>query len=132
MTALIKLHLKEILRKNTFIIFGILGGLISILVITSGSFSVNSVGADSEYAQFGFQWVFLTIISSLAAVSLSMGVISKHREGNSMDILKLHGLDTSNQYLSLITGNVIVSLIMGLLLTIGMANSARCLAYRYA
>lgn len=52
-----------------------------------------------------------------------MGVISKHREGNSMDILKLHGLDTSNQYLSLI---------MALLLTIGMANAARYLAYRYA
>ena len=120
MKALIKLHLKENLRKNTFILFGVLGGLISILVITSATFSVNAVGGDSNYAQFGFQWVFLTIISSLASVSLSMGVVSKHRHGISRNILKLHGLNISNQYFSLILGNVILSTIMALILTVGM------------
>ncbi len=120
MLALIKLHIKENLRKNTFIIFAVIGGLISLAIMTSGTFTVNAVDVSSDYAQFGYQWQFLTLISSLAAVSLSMGVISKHREGNAMEMLKLHGLSYSDQYISRILGNVILSIIMALILTIGM------------
>lgn len=120
MSALIKLHIKENLRKNTFIIFAVIGGLISLAIMTSGTFTVNDVEMSSEYAQFGYQWQFLTLISSLAAVSLSMGVIPKHREGNTMEMLKLHGLGYSDQYVGRIIGNVILSSIMALILTVGM------------
>lgn len=120
MKALIKLHIKENLRKNTFIIFAIIGGLISLLVLTSGTFTTNTVGADSDYAQFGYQWIFLTLISSLAGVSLSMSSIPKHREGQNIEILKLHGLSIESQYIGKTLGSVLVSIFMGLLLTLGM------------
>lgn len=120
MSALIKLHIKENLRKNTFIIFAIIGGLISLVIISSGTFTVNSAQVSSEYAQLGYQWQFLTLISSLAAVSLSMSVIPKHREGNTMELLKLHGLSYSNQFISRIIGNVLLAILMAVILTIGM------------
>lgn len=120
MSALIKLHIKENLRKNTFIIFAIIGGLISLVIISSGTFTVNSAQVSSEYAQLGYQWQFLTLISSLAAVSLSMSVIPKHREGNTMELLKLHGLSYSNQFISRIIGNVLLAILMAVILKIGM------------
>ncbi|WP_425539675.1 hypothetical protein [Microaceticoccus formicicus] len=120
MLALIKLHIRENMKKNTFIIFAIIGAIVSIAVVTSGSFTVNAQENISKYAQFGYQWRFLILISSFAAVSLSMAVISKHREGNTMDLLKLHGLSPRNQYLSRILGNVLITLFMAIILTIGM------------
>ncbi len=120
MLALIKLHIRENMKKNTFIIFAIIGAIVSIAVVTSGSFTVNAQENTSNYAQFGYQWKFLILISSFAAVSLSMAVISKHREGNTMDLLKLHGLSPKNQYLSRIVGNAVITLFMAIILTIGM------------
>lgn len=38
MLALIKLHIRENMKKNTFIIFAIIGAIVSIAVVTSGSF----------------------------------------------------------------------------------------------
>ncbi|NLD17061.1 MAG: hypothetical protein GX666_05685 [Tissierellia bacterium] len=120
MKALIKLHLKENLRKNSFIIFGILGGLITLITLSSVTFTTNAPGANSDYAQYGYQWTFLGIIASLAGVTLSMGTMAKHREGNSIDLLKLHGLSLKNQYASLSLGNILVSLLMALIMAVGM------------
>lgn len=50
MKAVIKLHLKENIKKNSFIIFGILGTIITLIVLFQLEFSVNGVQATSDHA----------------------------------------------------------------------------------
>lgn len=124
MKAFIKLHLKENIRKNSFILFGVLGLLITLIIFTVGEFSVNGAALDSHYAQFGFQWTFLNLIASLAAVSLTMGVVAKYRESKSSELLRIHGLKKEKQYASLFLGNLSLTGLMALLLLIGLILSS--------
>ena len=120
MKALIKLHLKENLRKNSFIIFGILGTIVTLIVLFQLDFTVNDMPATSDYAIYGIQWTILSLIASLAGVSLSMNIIANHRNGMKRELLKLHGLSIGKQYLSLVSGNIIITTLMALVLCIGM------------
>ena len=120
MKAVIKLHLKENIKKNSFIIFGILGTIITLIVLFQLEFSVNGVQATSDHAVYGIQWKILSVIASLAGVSISMNIISNHRQGTKRELLKLHGLTLEKQYLSLISGNVIVTSLMALIFCTGM------------
>lgn len=120
MKAVIKLHFKKNIKKNSFLMFGILGSIVTLIVLFQLEFSVNGMQATSDYAIYGVQWNLLSVIASLAAVSLSMNVISNHREGTKRELLKLHGLTIGKQYLSLISGNIIVTTFMALILCIGM------------
>lgn len=124
MKALIKLHLKENRKKNTFILFGILGALLTLVVTGWVTFSTNTVGsASGDYSQYGFQWTFLTLMSAFGAVSLTMSTMEKHRQGNFSELLQVHGLAKNKQYLARAMGNVGISLIMGLVLSAGMVVS---------
>lgn len=120
MKGVIKLHLKENIKKNSFLIFGILGTIITLIVVFQLEFSVNGSQATSDYAIYGVQWTILSLIASLAGVSLSMNVIANHRQGSKKELLKLHGLAIDKQYLSLVSGNVLVTSLMALILCIGM------------
>ncbi len=120
MKALIKLHLKENIRKNTFIIFGILGTIVTLIVLFQLDYTVNDMTATSDYAVYGVQWTILSVIAALAGVSLSMNIVANHRSGMKRELLKLHGLSLKNQYLSLVSGNIIITSIMALVLLIGM------------
>lgn len=104
MKAVIKLHLKENIKKNSFIIFAILGTIVSLIVLFELEFSVNGMKSTSDYAIYGIQWRILSIIACLAGVTLSMNVIANHRQGTKRELLKLHGLPVYKQYLSLICG----------------------------
>lgn len=124
MKALIKLHLKENRKKNTFIIFGILGGILTLIVTGSVTFSTNTIGSSTgDYSQYGYQWTFLTFMAALAAVSLSMTTMEKHRQGNFAELLQVHGLSKSRQYQARALGNVGLALQMALVLLGGMLVS---------
>lgn len=120
MKAVIKLHLKENIKKNSFLMFGILGSIVTLIVLFQLKFSVNGTQVTSDYALYGVQWNLLSVIASLAGVSLSMNVISNHRQGTKRELLKLHGLSIDKQYLGLMSGNVVVTTLMALILCIGM------------
>lgn len=120
MKGVIKLHLKENIKKNSFLIYGILGSIVTLIVLFQLEFSVNGGQATSDYAVYGVQWTLLSIIASLGGISLSMNVMSNHRQGSKRELLKLHGLSLDKQYLSLVTGNVLVTTLMALILCIGM------------
>jgi len=120
MKAVIKLHLKENIKKNSFIIFAVLGSIVTLVVLSQMQFTVNGVQATSDYAIYGIQWRILSLMASLAGVALSMNVISNHKEGSKRELLKLHGLPVYKQYLSLISGNLIVTSIMALILCTGL------------
>lgn len=120
MKAVSKLHLKENIKKNSFLIFGILGTIVTLIVVFQLEFSVNGGRASSDYALYGVQWTILSVIASLAGVSLSMNVLSNHKKGSKRELLKLHGLAIDKQYLSLISGNVLVTSLMALILCIGL------------
>lgn len=120
MKALIKLHLKENIKKGSFIIYGILGTLVTLIVLFEMEFSVNGSAATSDYSIYGVQWNILSVIASLAGVAFSMGIISNHRQGTKRELLKLHGLSTRKQYIGLVSGNIIVTTLMALILCTGM------------
>lgn len=124
MKALVKLKLKENRKGSIFIIFAILGILLSLLVTSSVTFSTN-VGGDvsTDYSQYGYQWTFLSFLASLAAVSLSMNTVEKHRKGNFSELLTLHGLGKQDQYRALALANVGLVVQMGLVLILGMVIS---------
>lgn len=124
MKALIKLHLKENRKKNTFFIFGILGALLTLIVTGWVTFSTNTIGSStSDYTQYGFQWTFLTLIAAFATVSLSMTTMDKHRQGNFAELLQVHGLSRSRQYLARAWGNTGVAVLMATILLGGMLVS---------
>ena len=90
------------------------------IVLFELEFSVNGMKSTSDYAIYGIQWRILSIIACLAGVTLSMNVIANHRQGTKRELLKLHGLPVYKQYLSLISGNIIVAFLMALILCLGM------------
>lgn len=120
MRAIIKLHLKENIQKGSFIIYGILGTLITLMVVFSLEFSVNGSEVTTDYAIYGVQWTILTVIAALAGVSFSMNVIANHRQGSKRELLRLHGLSIARQYLGIFIANVLVSSTMALILCLGM------------
>lgn len=123
MTAFIKLHLKENFKKNAFILFGIIGALVTIVFFSAGTLSVNNSMADSNYAQYGYQWTLLSIMAALAAIALSMGNVEKHRIGPKSQMLRLHGLSLEKQYSGIAIGNILVAIAVAMILLIGMIVS---------
>lgn len=123
MTAFIKLHLKENFKKNAFILFGIIGALVTIVFFSAGSLSVNNSMSDSNYAQYGYQWTLLSIMATLASIALSMGNVEKHRIGPKSQMLRLHGLSLEKQYSGIAIGNVLVAITVGMILLIGLIVS---------
>ncbi len=120
MKAVIKLHLKENIKKGSFIIYGVLGTLITLFLLFQLKFSSTVGSPTSDYAIYGVQWTILSVIASLAGVSFSMNIIGNHRVGTKRELLQLHGLPIYKQYLSLFLGNVIVTSLMALILCMGM------------
>ncbi|MGI6462081.1 MAG: hypothetical protein ACOX04_00395 [Candidatus Scatomorpha sp.] len=118
MKALIKLHLKENSKGRSFILFGILGGLLSLILLTGGSISVDNNPTEEIISQFGTQWKFLSIISGFAAVTVSMGSIERHLKEKRTELLALHGLSLDRQVFSLAIGNALVSMILSAILAL--------------
>ncbi len=123
MTAFIKLHLQENFKKNAFILFGIIGGLITAIFMSAGTLSFNNTMVNSLYAEYGYQWTLLTILASLAAVALSMNNVEKHRMGPKVQMLEIHGLSKEKKYFGIVYGNILVALTVSLILLIGMIIS---------
>lgn len=123
MTAFIKLHLKENFKKNAFILFGIIGALVTVVFFSAGSLSINNSMSDSNYAQYGYQWTLLSIMAALAAIALSMGNVEKHRIGPKAEMLRLHGLSLEKQYSGIAIGNILVAITVAMILLIGMIVS---------
>lgn len=122
MWAFVKLQVKESRKKSGFLLFAIIGLIVTLIILMGGEFSVNG-GPSSQYSQYGFQWTFLNAIACLATVTLSMGVLSRFRQSGQGEILRLHGLGDRRQYMGIFIGNAIISLIMALLLLLGMISS---------
>ena len=123
MKALIKLKIKENLNKTSFLFFAIIGGLISLFVISSITFTTNSPELSSEYQQYGFQWTLLSFMASLAAIALGMGNLYNHRRSQNKDLLRLHGLTVERQYQAISVASITISSLMGLILLLGMVIS---------
>ena len=51
MKALIKLHLKEHIRGKNFILFGILGGLVTLILLTGGEISLSNNPTEAIISQ---------------------------------------------------------------------------------
>lgn len=120
MQALVKLQVKENLRRNAFILFAVFGVLVTGLFFLEGDFAVNGQTLESPASRYGFEWQVLSFLASLGAVSLTMGTVEKHRSENRSDLLTLHGLGRSAQYQAMALGNMALALVMGLLLTTGL------------
>ena len=118
MKALIKLHVKENARGRSFVLFGILGGLVSLVLLTGGLVIVDNNPTEKIISQFGTQWKFLSILSGLAAVAVSMGTIERHRKEKRTELLALHGLGLDRQLFSLAIGNAIVSIMLSAILAL--------------
>lgn len=54
--TLVKLHIKENLNKSSFIIFAIIGILITAFVSTSIRFSAPGLSSNSEFVQYKTAW----------------------------------------------------------------------------
>lgn len=117
---LVKLHIKENLSKASFVIFGIIGILITAFVSSSINLSAPGVSSNSEYSKYAIAWTITNMLASLAAITLSMGSFRKHLSSGLVDILKVHGKSLDEQSSDIIKADVIISLIMGLVLLIGM------------
>lgn len=118
MKGLIKLHLKEYMRGKNFILFGILGGLVTLILLTTGEVSMSNNPTEEIISQFGTQWKFLSIIAGFAAVTISMGTIEKHRKERRTELLAIHGLELDKQVFALAIGNALVSMILAAVLAI--------------
>lgn len=118
MKALIKLQIKENARGRSFILFGILGGLVSLVLLTGGLVVVDNNPTEEIISQFGTQWKFLSILSGFAAVAISMGTIERHRKEKRTELLALHGLAMDRQLFSLAIGNGLVSIMLSAILTL--------------
>lgn len=116
MRALVKLHLKENIKGKSFILFGILGGLVSLILLTGGLVIEDNNPTEEIISQFGTQWKFLSILSGFAAVTISMGTIERHRKEKRTELLVLHGLSFDRQLFSLAIGNGLVSIILSAIL----------------
>lgn len=123
MGAFISLKVREGKTKSLFLVFGILGFLVTLLIF-SASFSTNtSHDVSSDYVQYGFQWTSLSLLAAVGAVSLSSLSVDKHREGNFSDLISLHGLRKKDQYWGLLVANIFLSLQMAVVLILAMTLS---------
>lgn len=118
MKAFIKLHVKEHAKGRSFILFGIIGGLVSLVLLTGGLVIVDNNPTEEIISQFGIQWKFLSIMSGFAAVTVSMGTIEKHRKEKRTELLTLHGLGIDRQLFSLAMGNGLVSIMLSAILAL--------------
>lgn len=123
MFDLILLKMKEGKKKSAFIVFAILGSIIT-LIVSATTFSTNAnYDLSSDYSQYGFQWTALSLIAALASVSLSSNSVEKHRRGQFSDLISLNGIGKKHQYWSLVIANIITSLQMALVLIAAMTLS---------
>lgn len=118
--TLVKLHLRENLSKSSFVIFAIIGILITAFVSSSISLSAPGVNSNSEYSQYAIAWTLTNMLAALAAITLSMGSFRKHLSSGLVDILKVHGESMDKQVSEIIRADVIISIAMGLVLLVGM------------
>lgn len=118
--TLVKLHIRENLSKSSFVIFAIIGILITAFVSSSISLSAPGVNSNSEYSQYATAWTLTNMLAALAAITLSMGSFRKHLASGLVDILKVHGKSLDKQVSEIIRADVIISLVMGLVLLVGM------------
>ena len=118
--TLVKLHIRENLSKSSFVIFAIIGILITAFVSSSISLSAPGVNSNSEYSQYATAWILTNMLAALAAITLSMGSFRKHLSSGLVDMLKVHGKSMDNQVSEIIRADVIISLAMGLVLLVGM------------
>lgn len=118
--TLVKLHIRENLSKSSFIIFAIIGILITAFVSSSISLSAPGVNSNSEYSQYATAWTLTNMLAALAAITLSMGSFRKHLSSGLVDILKVHGKSMDKQVSEIIRADVIISIAMGLVLLVGM------------
>lgn len=118
--TLVKLHIRENLSKSSFVIFAIIGILITAFVSSSISLSAPGVNSNSEYSQYATAWTLTNMLAALAAITLSMGSFRKHLSSGLVDILKVHGKSMDKQVSEIIRADVIISIAMGLVLLVGM------------
>jgi len=118
--TLVKLHIRENLSKSSFVIFAIIGILITAFVSSSISLSAPGVNSNSEYSQYATAWTLTNMLAALAAITLSMGSFRKHLASGLVDILKVHSKSLDKQVSEIIRADVIISLVMGLVLLVGM------------
>ena len=118
--TLVKLHIRENLSKSSFVIFAIIGILITAFVSSSISLSAPGVNSNSEYSQYATAWTLTNMLAALAAITLSMGSFRKHLSSGLVDILKVHGKSMDKQVSEIIIADVIISIVMGLVLLVGM------------
>ena len=118
MKALLKLHLKENIRGKSFILFGILGGIVTLILLSGGKISSSNNPTEAIISQFGTQWKILSIIAGFAAVTVSMGTIEQHRKEKRTELLALHGLSLDRQLFGLALGNSLVSMVLAFILAI--------------
>ncbi|MDU0895178.1 MAG: hypothetical protein E7A85_07970, partial [Anaerococcus sp.] len=93
---LTKLHIKENLNKSSFIIFAIIGLIITFLA-RGMEVTAPGVNTSGDIGKYGIQWTIITLISSLAAVTLSTGSFKKYLASDLPDILRVHGLNLQKQ-----------------------------------
>lgn len=118
--TLVKLHIRENLSKSSFVIFAIIGILITAFVSSSISLSAPGVNSNSEYSQYATAWTLTNMLAALAAITLSMGSFRKHLSSGLVDMLKVHGKSLDKQVSEIIRADAIISIAMGLVLLVGM------------
>ncbi|MDU3176699.1 hypothetical protein [Anaerococcus sp.] len=116
---LTKLHIKENLNKSSFIIFAIIGLIITFLA-RGMEVTAPGVNTSGDIGKYGTQWTIITLISSLAAVTLSTGSFKKYLASDLPDILRVHGLNLQKQISQIFKADVFISMVMAVLLLIGM------------
>lgn len=116
---LTKLHIKENLHKSSFIIFAIIGLIITVLA-RGMEMTAPGVNTNSDFGNYGVQWTILSLISSLAAVTLTSGSYRKYLNSDLPDVLRVHGLSIYKQFTYIFKSDVIISMVMGVLLLLGM------------
>lgn len=116
---LTKLHIKENLSKSSFIIFAIIGLIITFLA-RGMEVTAPGMNTSGDIGKYGIQWTIISLISSLAAVTLSTGSFEKYLTSDLPDILSVHGLRLKKQISQIFKADVFISMVMGILLLIGM------------
>ena len=116
---LTKLHIKENLSKSSFVIFAIIGLIITFLA-RGMEVTAPGMNTSGDIGKYGLQWTIISLISSLAAVTLSSGSFKKYLTSDLPDILSVHGLSLKKQISQIFKADVFISMVMGILLLIGM------------
>ena len=116
---LTKLHINENLSKSSFIIFAIIGLIITFLA-RGMKVTAPGVNTSGDFGNYGVQWTIISLISALACVTLTTGSFKNHLKTDLPDILKVHGLNLNKQINHIFKANVIISMMMGILLLLGL------------